>query len=103
MEINQQLVCPKCKSKKFTISREVTYAYSYKFNSEGVTETSATTEALPFLFKDRKKTRANDFIECDNCSARYPVSLDKGDKHIDLTILEKAIRSDFVENPDFLG
>lgn len=103
MEINECLVCPKCKSKTFTIKREATYVYSYKFSAKDVAQTIGETKVLPFLFDNREKTKAKEFIECDHCAAKYPISLEKCSEDIDLTILQKAIRSDIVDSPEFLG
>lgn len=103
MDLTEDLICPKCNNNSFTIKREATYVYSYKFSSEDVIETNDKTKALPFLFNNREKTSSKEFIECDYCAAKYQVSLNKCNKDINLTILQKAIRSDIVENPEFLG
>ena len=103
MEINETLVCPKCKNKNFTIKREATYLYSYKFSTKDAVSAEHETKELPFLFDNREKTEFKEFIECDNCGARFPVVLEECNKNINFTILQKAIRSDYVDQPEFLG
>ena len=75
----------------------------YKFSSKDAVSVAHETKELPFLFDNREKTESKEFIECDYCGTRYPVSLDECSKNINLTILQKAIRSDYVDKPEFLG
>lgn len=103
MELDENLVCPKCKSKSFRVEREVTYIYSYKFNSESLEESGHKTEALPFLFDNREKSDSQEFIICEECGEKYYISLEDRNKNIDMTILRKAIRADHVEQPQYFG
>jgi uncharacterized protein YbaR (Trm112 family) len=102
MDLNEDLVCPKCRSKSFAIKREVTYVYTYKLtnNTEDV---ARITENLPFLFDNREKCDSIEYIVCEKCREEYPIHLDRNRPRIDLTILRKAVRSDSTENPEFLG
>lgn len=103
MELDENLTCPKCKSKSFRVEREVTYIYSYKFSSGNLEENSHKTEAMPFLFDNREKCDSQEFIICEECGERYFISLEHRNKNIDMTILRKAIRSDHVKEPQYLG
>ena len=103
LEIDEFLVCPECNNKNFTIRREATYVYSYKFNSEEIKKANSRVDELPFLFDNRENTKSSEFVECDNCGLKFPISLEKCNQKINLTILQKAIRSDFVEKPEFFG
>ena len=97
------LVCPECNNKNFTIRREATYVYSYKFNSGEIKKANEKVDELPFLFDNRESTKSSEFIECDKCGSKFPISLEKCNQKINLTILQKAIRSDMVQTPEFLG
>jgi DNA-directed RNA polymerase subunit RPC12/RpoP len=103
LDLKESLICPKCSSKNFIVKREATYLYTYKFNPDNLLDVSKKTEDLPFLFDNREKETSNEYIECEQCGAKYPLSLDSLGKRIDLTILRKAIRADNTENPGFLG
>ncbi len=103
MNLKEDIKCPKCSSSKLDIKRKVTYVYTYKLKDEESSEAIHTTEALPFLFDNREKCGSDEYILCENCGASYPISLDEYDKKIDFTILQKAIRADNIENPQFLG
>jgi uncharacterized protein YbaR (Trm112 family) len=103
LELDENLICPKCKSKSFRVEREVTYIYSYKFNSGNVEETSEKTEGMPFLFDNREKCDSQEFIICEKCGERYLISLEDRNKNIDMTILRKAIRADHVKEPQYFG
>jgi uncharacterized protein YbaR (Trm112 family) len=103
MDLSDNLLCPKCKSKNFRVEREVTYIYSYKFSSDSLQEVSSKAETLPFLFDNREKSDSEEFIICEECGAKYDISLEHRNKNIDVTILRKAIRSDYVKEPQYLG
>jgi transcription elongation factor Elf1 len=103
MELDKNLTCPKCNGKSFRVEREVTYIYSYKFSSYNLEETSEKTEAMPFLFDNREKGDSQEFIICEDCGERYLISLEDRNKNIDMTILRKAIRADYVTEPQYFG
>lgn len=103
MDLKKSLTCPKCGGKNFIIKREATYLYTYKINSENLQEIRGRVESVPFLFDNREKETSNECIECENCGAKYPISLNEHSNKIDFTILQKAIRGDYAENPEFLG
>lgn len=103
MDLKESLICPKCSGKNFIIKREVTYLYTYKFNSDSSQEINDRTESAPFLFNNREKEASNEYMECEKCGAKYPVLLNDNNDKIDMTIMQKAIRSDHVDNPEFLG
>jgi len=103
MDLKKSLTCPKCGGKDFIIKREVTYLYTYKINSDNIQETNDRIESVPFSFDNREKENSNEYMECERCEAKYPMSLSDYSKQIDLTIIQKAIRSDYTENPEFLG
>lgn len=103
MELSENLACPRCKSKSFRVEREVTYLYSYKFSSDNLEEAGDKTEAFPFLFDNREKCDSHEYIICEECGERYPISLEDRNKKIDFTILRKAIRSDNTMEPQYFG
>lgn len=103
MEMDEFLVCPECNNKNFTIRRKATYVYSYKFNSEEIKRANERVDELPFLFDNRESAKSSEFIECDKCGSKFPISLGKCNQKINLTILQKAIRSDIIEKPEFFG
>jgi DNA-directed RNA polymerase subunit RPC12/RpoP len=103
LDLSENLKCPRCSNNHFSIERTVTYVYSYKFDADNIEYVTDKTEALPFLFDNREKTDSVEYIKCEACGSKYPVSLDEYDKKINMTILEKAIRSDFINNPQYLG
>ena len=103
MDLKETLVCSKCSSKDFVVTRQATYVYTYKFNSDQFQNIETKADNLPFLFDNREKTTSDEYIICQNCGAKYPISLENYNNQIDLTILQKAIRADHVDNPQFLG
>lgn len=103
LNIQEPLVCPNCKGTYFTIKREATYLYTYKLDTNLTEEWSKEDEALPFLFDYREQVENKEYLECDKCGSQYPCNLEKGNPKVHLTILQKAMRSDYVTNPDYLG
>lgn len=103
MDLKKSLTCPKCSGKDFIIKREVTYLYTYKINSDDIQETTDKIESVPFLFDNREKENSNEHIECEKCGAKYSITLNDYSNQIDLTIIQKAIRSDYINNPEYLG
>lgn len=103
LKIDAHLVCPKCSGTHFVIKRETTYLYTYKLDTSITEHWSANEEALPFLFDNRDQLKNKDYLECSECKAQYNCAFDDTDSKIHLTILQKAIRSDYDKNPDFLG
>ncbi|WMM26442.1 hypothetical protein RBU61_07165 [Tissierella sp. MB52-C2] len=102
MDINESLICPKCKGVYFEIKREATYLYTYKLETPLTKNWSDEDETLPFLFDNRELLSSNEYIECRNCGAIYPYDLYSNNK-IHFTIVQKAIRSDIIKEPEFLG
>lgn len=95
MKIEESLICSKCNGLDLELKREATYLYTYKLDSTHV--------PLPFLFHNRELINSNEHIECKKCGTRYSCNLDNLSTQIDFTILQKAIRSDLVKNPEFFG
>lgn len=102
MDINESLICPKCKETYFEVKREATYLYTYKLDTPLTDEWSNEDETLPFLFDNRELLNSNEYIECKSCGATYPYDL-YSNNNIHFTIVQKAIRSDMVEDPEFFG
>lgn len=103
MNINEELVCPKCKGENFEIKHEATYVYTYKIDTVYENKHDEQPENLPFLFDNREQTNFKQYLECKQCGTKYPCSFDKDNETIDLTIMKKAIRSDYIKDPEFLG
>ncbi|MDR5658958.1 hypothetical protein RH915_05605 [Serpentinicella sp. ANB-PHB4] len=106
MKLNSKIHCPQCEGKNFVAKYESTYVYSYKIqnpDSKEVNPVIKNEEALPFLFDNREQKNASQYIECDDCGEKYPCEFTMDAKQIDFTILQKAIRSDHVDQPYFFG
>lgn len=100
MNIDKTINCPKCGEGNFIIKREATYLYSYKLENSS---DRSDEEALPFLFDNREKIHGKEYLQCENCQTQYPCNLDELNGKIHFTILQKAIRSDLNNPPQFLG
>lgn len=105
MNVNKEntLVCPNCNSSDFQIKCQATYVYTYEIKY--VDDNSITTEngTLPYLFNNREKINEKDYVLCKKCGSTYPCSLNKGKDEINLTILQRALRSDYQETPELWG
>ncbi|WHH58057.1 hypothetical protein [Petroclostridium sp. X23] len=97
-----QLECPKCKNKDFIAKYEATYVYSYHIDTD-VLGHKNVEEFLPFLFDNREQTEAKEYVQCCTCGVQYPCTFSEGNKGIDFTILQKAVRSNHVIMPEFFG
>lgn len=103
MRTDESLICPECNGTHFKIKREATYLYTYSLDTP-LTETEhKENEALPFLFDYREQLDNKEYLECDGCHARFYCDLEGGNPKIHYTILQKAIRSEFENNPGYLG
>lgn len=103
MELSKNLCCPKCNSKEFEIKRKVTYIYTYKINNSIKDDNLDKAEELPFLFDNREKEESKEYLLCKDCRSKFPINLEEGNAKINFTILQKAIRADFIDNPEFVG
>jgi len=103
MDIKKSLTCPKCNGVHFEIKREATFLYSYTFDTPLNNEKSNDNEALPFLFDNREQLNSIEYIECKQCGGKYPCDLNNENNNIHFTILQKALRSDIVKDPEFFG
>lgn len=105
MRLDEALVCPKCKGTHFNVKREATYLYTYKLDTQ-LTDRESEKDgdsALPFLFDYREQLDNKAYIECEVCHTKFTCDLEGGNPKIHLTILQRAIRSDFENNPGYLG
>lgn len=103
MKIDQSLTCPKCNGTYFTMKREAAYLYSYKISTPDTQNWSKEDEGLSFLFDYRDQLSDKEYLECHTCKAKFPCDLKMADEHVDFTILQKAIRAEYVDNADFSG
>ncbi len=103
IDINHPLICPNCNKTIFQIKREATYLYTYDVNSPKAEFTSKNPDELPYLFENREKIGEKDYLLCMNCGNKYPCTLDKENNNISITILQKALRSDYQDIPEYLG
>lgn len=103
LKIHESIICPKCKGAHFTIKRETTYLYSYKLKTAASKENIENDSNLPFLFDNREQIANIEYLQCDECGALYTYDLAKDNSNVQLTILQKAIRCDYVNAPEFLG
>lgn len=100
--MNDKISCPKCGSDKFVAKFQASYVYSYKIDKDAPGSEN-NDEFLPFLFDNREIIDSKEYLECENCKARFPCDFNEGTKGVSLTILQKAIRSDHTIDPKFLG
>ncbi|QAA34320.1 hypothetical protein C1I91_23240 [Clostridium manihotivorum] len=103
MIIDGNLKCEKCDSEDFVIKREATYVYTYDISSSNSEKAIRRTEETPFMFDNREKVREKDFLHCKNCGAIYEFSVGDISDKVEFTIIQKAIRSDYQDKPEFLG
>ena len=103
MKIDQALTCPKCQGTHFTVKREAAYLYTYKLDTPKAADWSKNEEVLPFLFDNREQTYDREYLQCEECGEKFPCELDLNGSQIEFTILQKAIRSDYIDTPEFLG
>jgi hypothetical protein len=103
LKIKESLICTKCNGNHFTVKREATYLYSYNLDTPDSGKWSKDPEALPFLFDNRELMESHEYLQCEQCGAKFPCSLDDRNSTINFTIESKAIRADHVTNPEFLG
>lgn len=102
MKLTEYITCPACSGKNFIAKYEATYVYSYTIDSD-VPGLKNKKDFLPFLFDNREPKGARQYIECSDCGARYPCSFSENNEGVDFIILQKAVRSDHVTEPEFLG
>lgn len=103
ININNPLTCPNCNDNFFQIKREATYIYTYEVNSPKAESMTKNLEEVPYLFENREQLNEKEYLLCKNCGTKFPCSLNKEKNNISLTILQKAIRSEHQENPEYLG
>lgn len=103
MKVDKSLTCPKCSGTYFTMKREAAYLYTYKINTPDTGDWSKENDALSFLFDYREQLSDKEYLECQQCKTQYPCDAKLADESIDFTILQKAIRSEYVNNADFTG
>lgn len=104
MHIDESLQCPKCSGTDFIARYESTYVYSYKIETPSNNGSHDTTpDAVPFLFDDREQKGSKQYIECCHCKAKYPCEFTIDAKHVDFTIVQKAIRGNYATDVEFWG
>lgn len=103
IEGNKSLKCPKCSNNSFELKREATYLYTYQIDSAEKEAWLNKTEVLPFLFDNREQIHEVESLICKKCSATFPCSLNKNINEMKLIILQKALRSDYQDTPQFFG
>lgn len=96
MKLKEPLICTNCSGSHFTLKRIATYLYNYDLEN-------MNSEALPFLFDNRELMQSREYLQCEQCGAEFPCTLDERNSTINLTIERKAVRADHVTNPEFLG
>lgn len=103
MKIDESLICPKCNGTYFTMKREAAYLYTYKISTPDTGAWSKKEDALSFLFDYREQLSDKQYLMCEQCKSKYPCDVKLADEHVDFTILQKAVRSEYVNNADYLG
>lgn len=103
MKLHHTIRCPQCSGENFTAKYESTYIYSYKIEPPENQDNNHENHTLPFLFDDREQKSSKQYIECDDCGAKYSCEFTLGSKQLDFTIVKKAIHSKYTERPEFWG
>lgn len=103
LKVDKSLICPKCGGTYFTMKREAAYLYTYRINTPDTGDWSKEDDALSFLFDYREQLSDKEYLECQECKTKFSCDAKLADENIDFTILQKAIRSEYVENADFTG
>lgn len=103
MQIDETLRCPKCSGTDFIARYESTYVYSYKIEPTENDTIDTVPDAVPFLFDDREQKGSRQYIECCSCKAKYPCEFTMDSKHVDFTIVQKAIRANYATDIEFWG
>lgn len=101
MNISESLSCPECNGRGFNAKYEATYVYTYAINTSS--SLNNAEENLPFMFDKRDQGSSKQYIECKDCGAQYPCSFKLDADKIHFTILQKAIRADHEDKPEFWG
>lgn len=71
---DKKYTCPVCKSNNLYLKHEASYVYSYILDSDA--PGSKNTEIFsPFLYDRREQTSSSEYVECNNCKAKYPLDL----------------------------
>lgn len=96
MHRHNHLVCPVCNADNLMLKYQATYEYSYRIdaNAPGVNNTK---ELLPYMYDSRKQMDAKQYIECKNCSTRYPCQFDKWTEGITVQMIQDAIDSAYMQ------
>lgn len=103
LNIDESLVCPKCNSSHFEMKREATYVYTYEVNPPDMVSDIKETKEVPYLFDNREQINEKEYLICKECNSTFPCTVDRENNKISLTILQKAVRADHQETPEFLG
>lgn len=106
MKIDEKIRCPICEGVYFQVKREATYLYTYNIETPLTSNWSNEEdedEVLPFLFDNRELKSSIEYAECKNCKTRFLWDSDNNNSKIHFTIVQKAIRSDLVAEPEFYG
>ncbi|TCK98459.1 hypothetical protein EDC19_0881 [Natranaerovirga hydrolytica] len=93
------LSCPNCHHSNLIAKHEATYVYSYTLDKDNIND----NEFIPFLFDTRDHIVSKEYLECSHCSSKFYCDFNTFDKGVNMTILQKAIRGDKTESPEFLG
>ncbi|MDF2613248.1 MAG: hypothetical protein K0S71_1034 [Clostridia bacterium] len=103
MHLHQTLKCPKCQGENFTAKYESTYVYSYKIDLPETDRSNTADDPVPYLFDNREQKGSTQYIECDHCKTKFPCEFTMDSKDVDFTIVQKAIRGNYVEDIGFWG
>ena len=90
MNYVNSLYCPVCNGKDFILRYEAKYVYSYIIdsNAPGINNDE---QFFSFLYDSREQKESNEYIECLGCGTKFLCHLNKADKGIDSTSLDKIV------------
>lgn len=103
MSTEDHLICPKCQGNRFEMKKEARYLYTYKLDIPLASNWNRQDEPLPFQFHTRDKLSSCEYLQCKDCGECYSSNFDKNLVRGELTILQKAVRSPYTSEPEFLG
>ncbi|MCT4542880.1 MAG: hypothetical protein N4A63_05020 [Vallitalea sp.] len=98
MNLNQTLHCPICNSTKFIAKHQATFTYFYKLDSNNPLDNNN----LSFEFDKRENGNSYQYLQCENCGAKFPCDFNLNPNDFNFTISQKAIRSNHTITPHIL-
>ncbi len=88
----QSLHCPSCEGDQFEIKYEAAYIYSYAIDADAP-GLKNIKEFLPFQYDTREQVKAEQYVQCRACGAKYDCFVNDWDGEMTLSALQEAINA----------